>query len=288
METRIGISGWRYGPWRKIFYPRDLPQSKELYFASRELNSIEINGTFYASQSPKSFQKWYAETPSDFIFSIKGPRYITHIRRLRDIETPLANFFGSGVLYLEEKLGPILWQFPPSFCFEEERIEDFFRLLPRNFKEAHELIQKADRGEKAFPEGAERSHRVLRYAMEVRHHSFENPAFIDLLRRYDIALVLADTAGRWPYMEDLTSNFIYLRLHGDEELYAGGYGAPTLRWWADRIKIWRRGREPKNALTMGGKAKAAKERDIYLYFDNDIKIKAPFDAKALSRILSKS
>lgn len=287
METRIGISGWRYAPWRGIFYPEDLKQNQELHFASRQVNSIEINGSFYATQRPESYQKWYRETPKNFIFSVKGPRYITHIRRLKDIELPLANFFGSGVLHLKEKLGPFLWQFPPNFIFDEQRLKDFFQMLPRTFKQAVQLANKADRLTPSYPEELKNSNKKIRHAMEVRHHSFENPFFIELLRKYNVALVFADTAGRWPYIEDITSDFLYLRLHGDEELYTSGYDDSTLLWWADRIERWKKGQTPRDALTLGDEPTSRQERDVFVYFDNDVKVRAPRDASTLWNMLSR-
>lgn len=287
METRIGISGWRYAPWRGIFYPEDLKQNKELHFASRRVNTIEINGSFYATQRPESYQKWYQDTPPDFVFSVKGPRYITHIRRLKDIELPLANFFGSGVLHLKEKLGPFLWQFPPNFIFNEERLEEFFTKLPRTFKQAAHLADKADRLEPSYPPELRNSNQKIRHAMEVRHHSFENPFFIELLRKFNVALVFADTAGRWPYLEDITSDFLYLRLHGDEELYTSGYDDSTLLWWADRIELWKKGDAPKDALTLVDRQPHQKARDVYVYFDNDVKVRAPHDAATLNKMLSR-
>jgi Uncharacterized conserved protein len=287
METRIGISGWRFEPWRNVFYPKDLIQKKELFYASRQLNSIEINGTFYATQSPQSFQLWFDETPNDFQFSIKCPRYITHIRRLKDVKTPMANFFASGVLNLRHKIGAFLWQLPPNFRFDEERLEDFFKLLPRTIGEAIELAGYADRYTPTIPAEGLKKNTKLHHALEVRHASFENPDFIKLLRRYNVALVFADTAGKWPYMEDLTADFIYLRLHGDEEIYKSGYDESTLNWWADRIKTWKRGSQPKDALTISLDAPKRLSRDVFCYFDNDIKVRAPFDAKSLSGKLAK-
>src|SRR4051812_11232870 len=142
LQTRIGISGWNYGPWRGTFYPPDLAHRRELEYASRRLNSIEINGTFYSLQRPQSFRKWYDETPEGFVFSIKGGRFITHIKKLKDVEMPLANFLASGVLLLKEKLGPILWQFPPGFAFNAARFEAFFELLPRTTKAAAALARR--------------------------------------------------------------------------------------------------------------------------------------------------
>lgn len=285
MELRIGISGWVYPPWRKIFYPEGLAQKKELFYASRQVNSIEINGSFYHYQKPASYQKWFSETPDDFCFSVKGPQYITHIRRLNDVQMPLANFFASGVLYLEKKLGAFLWQFPPSLVFNEERFEEFFKLLPRTFAEAVEMADLSDRFQADYPDSFRASKKRLRHAVEIRNHSFENPFFIELLRKYKIALVFADTAGRWPYMEDVTTDFLYLRLHGDEELYKSGYNDESLLWWADRVKIWSKGKIPKDSLNLLDQEIPQQERDIYIYFDNDIKVRAPVDAQTLTKML---
>lgn len=285
-DVRIGISGWRYEPWRGDFYPTELTQKNELYYASRQVSSIEINGSFYATQSPKSYKTWAAATPDDFVFSVKCPRYITHIRRLKDVREPLSNFFASGVLHLDKKLGAFLWQFPPSFRFDEERVEEFFKMLPTHFKEAVALAEESERYDAEYPKEFARSNRPLHHAMEVRNHSFENPDFIKLLRKYNVALVLADTAGKWPYMEDITADFMYLRLHGDEELYASGYDKSTLRWWADRIELWEAGRQASDALTISeDKPPAAKSRNIYVYFDNDMKVRAPYDARTLMGLL---
>lgn len=288
MSIRVGISGWRFPPWRQVFYPKGLIQKDELHFASRQVNSIEINGSFYATQSPQSYKKWYAETPDDFVFSVKGPRYITHIRRLKDIKLPLANFYASGVLHLQEKLGPMLWQFPPNFIFHEDRLEEFFKLLPRDFKSAVKLAQQSDRYEPDYPESAVRSNLKLRHSIEIRNHSFETPFFIQLLKKYDVALVFADTAGRWPYMEDVTSDFVYLRLHGDEELYTSGYGEEMLKWWSERVKAWSTGKKPEHSFELIEQSPNKKDTDVYVYFDNDVKVHAPFDAQKLLRLLKVS
>jgi uncharacterized protein YecE (DUF72 family) len=282
MATRIGISGWRYEPWRKIFYPEDLAQHRELEFASRAFPSIEINGSFYSLQSPASWAAWYAATPADFVFSVKGPRYITHILRLKGIVKPLANFFASGVFNLREKLGPILWQFPPHFHYNAGRFEEFFELLPRDTEQALKLARRRDTRMHGRSVLRIDANRPLRHAVEIRHQSFVNAEFIAQLRRHGIAMVVADTAGKWPYLEDVTADFLYLRLHGDEELYASGYSDTALARWAERIKCWSAGSEPDDAHRIAETPPAPRtQRDVYCYFDNDMKVRAPYDARRL-------
>lgn len=280
-ELRIGISGWRYAPWRKVFYPEDLPQKRELEYASRKLNSIEINGSFYSLQRPQSYQQWFDATPDHFVFSVKGGQYITHMRRLRDIEEPLANFFASGLLALKQKLGPILWQFPPHLQYDPDRFAAFFNLLPRSTSDAARL----GKSHSAFLKGRTYlridEDRPLRHAVEIRHPSFLVPDFLKLLRKEKVAFVFADTAGHWPYTEDLTADFVYLRLHGDAELYASGYSDSALDWWADRLRLWTKGDEPKDARHLLAPARRRKH-DAFVYFDNDIKVHAPFDAMKLA------
>jgi uncharacterized protein YecE (DUF72 family) len=283
--ARIGISGWRYTPWRGVFYPTNLAQHRELEFASRAFSTIEINGSFYSLQTPSSYAAWYAATPPGFVFSVKGPRYVTHILRLKNVEKPLANFFASGIFNLREKLGPMLWQFPASLHFKEEVFAEFFELLPRDTGAALRLARRRDarmHGRSCLRIDAVRP---LRHAIEIRHTSFASDAFIALLRKHDVALVVADTAGTWPYLEDVTSDFLYLRLHGDQELYASGYTDAALDRWADRIRAWSRGSEPRDARhATSAPRPAAKSRDVYCYFDNDVKVRAPFDA---DRLMSK-
>jgi uncharacterized protein YecE (DUF72 family) len=283
----IGISGWTYEPWRGTFYPEDLPQKRELEYASRQLNSIEINGTFYSLQKPGSFRTWYEQTPDDFVFSLKGGRFITHIRRLRDIETPLANFFASGVLALKQKLGPILWQFPPNFKFDAERFEPFFELLPHDTEAAAELACKHDKNWKGEVCLETDQRRPVRHAVEFRHDSFLTPDFVKLLRKHKIALVAADTAGLHPYAEDVTADFVYLRLHGAEEIYVSGYTDEALNRWADRIRAWSTGGQPADAkVVLDQPPPKCKSRDVYAYFDNDVKVRSPADAKSLAKLLS--
>lgn len=278
-DLRIGISGWRYPPWRGVFYPRGLAQHRELAYASRAMRSVEINGSFYSLQRPSSYECWYGETPDDFVFAVKGGRFITHNKKLRDCEQPLANFFAQGVLGLEEKLGPILWQLPPQLSFDAERMEAFFSILPRSTLAAAELARRHDARLKHGTYLDVQADRPLRYTIEVRHPSFVDPAFVSLLRRHGIALCIADTAGTWPYVEDVTADFVYVRLHGAKRLYASGYGRAELDRWAQRIACWRDGTEPADAVLAGPRARRSrKKRDVFVYFDNDVKVRAPFDA----------
>jgi uncharacterized protein YecE (DUF72 family) len=266
-DVHIGISGWRYAPWRGVFYPLGLRQRDELAFASRMLPTIEINGSFYSLQRPERYAEWHDATPDDFVFALKGSRYITHMSRLKEIRTPLANFLASGVLALGAKLGPFLWQFPPQMPYLPERFDAFFGLLPHDTDAALALARQHDhRLDGRALLTADRK-RPLRHAVEIRHPSFIDPGFVALLRKHRIALVVADTAGRWPLLEDLTADFVYLRLHGDEELYASGYTTEALQKWAEKIRGWR-----------------CAGHDVYAYFDNDIKVKAPRDAMALARM----
>jgi len=287
-SINIGISGWRYAPWRGVFYPEDLTQDRELEFASRAMQSIEINGSFYNLQRPESYQKWYDATPRGFVFSIKAPRYITHILRLREIEIPVANFFASGVFNLREKLGPILWQFPPSFKFDAASFENFLKKLPHDTTAAVALAQHHD----AHVDGrmqltSEKKWRI-RHAVEIRNRSFVVAEFVDLLRAYNVALVVADTAGKWPLFENITSDFMYLRLHGDVELYASGYSDTALKFWAERIAVWHRGGQVRDArlIDTDKPERSGKKRHIFCYFDNDIKVHAPFDAIKLRELIT--
>lgn len=285
-RIHIGISGWRYKGWRKIFYPPGLAQGRELEFAAKTFSSIELNGSFYSLQRPESYSRWYRETPDSFVFSIKGSRYITHMRRLRAVEIPLANFLASGLFHLGHKMGPFLWQFPPGFRYDAGLMENFFRLLPRTPREAAALARKRAPFMKGRCRLAVGKSGKLRHAVEIRHESFCTPSFVDLLRRHNVALVVADTAGRWPFREDVTADFVYIRLHGDKELYASGYTEESLDRWAKRIRAWSRGSESETGERISEKPpKKRASRDIYCYFDNDIKVRAPFDALRLSEKL---
>jgi uncharacterized protein YecE (DUF72 family) len=274
-DVRVGISGWRYPAWRSVFYPEGLPQHRELAFASRAFRTIEINGSFYSLQRPSSYLTWYDEAPAGFVFAVKGSRFITHNKKLRDCVRPLANFFASGVLALEDKLGPILWQLPPQLGFDAERIEGFFASLPRTTAAAAELARGHDERIKHGAYVDVRGDWPIRYALEVRHESFHDPAFPALLAKANVAVCVASAAGPWPYLEDVTADFVYVRLHGATQLYASGYSSAELDVWADRIDGWRRGRP---------RAHERRERphDVYVYFDNDAQVRAPFDAMNLA------
>jgi uncharacterized protein YecE (DUF72 family) len=281
-DIRIGISGWTYQGWRGPFYPDDLPHRRELEFAARQFNAIEINGTFYSLQRPDSFRRWRDETPDGFRFAVKGSRFITHMKQLRDVATPLANFFASGILRLEEKLGPILWQFSDRMRHDADRFARFLDLLPRSSAEATRLARRHDARLTGRASYHTETDRPVRHALEIRHPSFLVPEFVALLRSHGVALVFSDAATEWPYTEDVTTDFVYLRLHGAEELYASGYDAASLDRWADRVRSWTRGREPTDASRAGPAAPAADRRDAWVFFDNDAKVHAPFDAMELA------
>jgi len=267
------VSGWLYAPWRGHFYPAKLPQRRELEYAAGIFKSIEINGSFYSLQRRESWQRWYAETPDDFVFAVKGSRYLTHMLRLRDAERALANFFAQGVLALKQKLGPILWQLPPQMSFDPQRIDEFLYALPRDTGGALSLARGHD------ARLAEREYleidtvRPLRHAMEIRHRSFVDPRFIAMLRKHNVALVVAETAQRWPLPCDVTADFVYLRFHGPDALespYRGTYGPRRLWRWERRCRGW---------LDHG--------LDVYAYFNNDWYGSAVTDATWLRDALAR-
>jgi uncharacterized protein YecE (DUF72 family) len=280
---RIGISGWRYSPWRGgAFYPKGLPQRRELEYASRVLPSIELNGSFYSLQRPENYAAWYDATPPGFVFSVKGSRYITHMLRLSNVETALANFFASGIANLRDKLGPFLWQLPPNFSYDAGKLDRFLGMLPRDTDEASALARRRDAKVKGRARITFGPARRLRHAMEVRNDTFVDPSFIALLRKHGVAFVIADTAGKWPQYEDVTADFAYIRLHGDEELYRSAYMEGALQRWAARIRCWSQGTEPSDARRIADKAAARRRsRDVFCYFDNTDKVEAPDNARRL-------
>lgn len=262
---RIGTSGWVYRAWRGVFYPKGLVQRRELEHISGLMTSVELNGSFYSLQRPSSYRAWAAQTPDDFVFAIKGGRFVTHLKQLRDVEVPLANFFASGVLVLEEKLGPFLWQLPPRLAYDPDRLATFFDLLPRTTAAAAKL---AERHDERLPEErtwtTTETDRPLRHALEVRHPTYLRPEFFDLLRAHDIGLVVSHSAGVYPYLEDVTADFAYVRLHGNQALYVGSYTDAELDEWAARVRAW------------------SADHDVYVYFDNDTDAAAPHDAIRLA------
>lgn len=265
-DAHIGISGWTYPPWRGTFYPPKLPHKRELAYAASRLGSIEVNGTFYGLLKPDSFRRWVDETPDGFVLAVKGSRFITHLKKLADVDVPLANFLASGVLALGDRLGPLLWQLPPNLGYDADRLVDFFARLPRTLGAAAELAAGHDQRitEDRALLTTDRPDHPIRHALEVRHDSFRTPALAELLRAHDIALVWADNPGTWPVLDEATTDFRYVRLHGDTELYASGYTDEALDTWAERIGGW---------LAAG--------QDVYVYCDNDAKVRAPYDAMGL-------
>lgn len=269
-RTLIGISGYDYKAWRGRFYPDDLPARRWLEFASRRFNSIELNGTFYSLKSPAVFQRWVREVPDDdFVFAIKGGRFITHNLKLRNAEHAMGNFFASGVLALGAKTGPFLWQLPATYGFDRARMDTFMRALPRSSGDGERTARQHDHRLRADPLLTAAADVPYRHAFEVRHESYFCDEFYDLLREHDCAFVVADTAGKFPYAEVVTSDFVYVRLHGSRQLYVSGYTDDELDAWAKKIVQWRR-----------------TGRDVYVYFDNDAKVHAPFDAARLAERVS--
>ena len=261
----IGISGYDYKGWRGRFYPEALPARRWLEYASRVFDSIELNGTFYSLKSPDVFRRWAAETPGDFTFAVKGGRFLTHNLKLRNAEASLGNFFASGVLALGRRTGPFLWQLPATYRFDAERLRGFLALLPRTSREAEGVASWHD---ERLRRGAIVEADVdvpYRHAFEVRHESYFHEEFYALLREHGVGWVIADTAGKFPYAEEVTADFVYVRLHGSQELYASGYTDAELDAWAAKLARWR-----------------GEGRDVYVYFDNDAKVHAPFDAKRLA------
>ena len=267
MAIYVGISGYDYKGWRGRFYPDGLRAADWLAYASGIFNSIELNGTFYSLKSPDVFRRWTAATPPDFVFAVKGGRFITHNLKLARAEGALANFFASGVLALGRKTGPFLWQLPATYRFDRGRVERFLAGLPRDSAEAARLAEGHDH---RLRRGALTETDVVvpyRHAFEVRHPSYFVDEFYDLLRAYGIGFVIADTAGKFGYAEEVTADFVYVRLHGSRELYVSGYTDEELDGWAERALEWN-----------GGPGRG---HDVYIYVDNDAKVHAPHDARRL-------
>jgi uncharacterized protein YecE (DUF72 family) len=254
---RVGIGGWVFKPWRGTFYPQKLPQARELAHASRAVTTIEINGTFYGSQRPESFRRWAAETPDDFVFSLKGPRFTTHRGVLAEAGPSIERFFASGVLELKSKLGPILWQLPPTKAFAAEDFAAFLALLPQ-----------------------ERDGRPIRHAVEVRHESFCGGEFVALMRQFSVAIALIDSPAH-PLIADVTSDFAYLRLQRTTEEIETGYAAADLKTWAKRARVFADGGAPADLSTLAPPPAAKAKRDVFVYMISGAKVRAPAAAQAL-------
>ncbi len=254
---RIGVGGWTYEPWRGVFYPAELTQKRELEYASRHLTSIEINGTFYGSQKPETFAKWHDETPADFVFSLKAPRYATHRKTLAEAGKSVERFYSSGVMCLKDKLGPVNWQLPPNKKFEPGDFAAFLGLLPR-----------------------ELDGRALRHVVEVRHASFRSEDFVALAREHGVAVVIAGDS-EYPQIADPTASFVYARIMGTREGCEFGYPADELDRWAARAKAWASGGLPKGLEFVGAARSDGRPRDVYLYVISGHKVRNPAAAMAL-------
>ena len=254
---RVGIGGWVFKPWRGTFYPESLQQARELEHASRAVTTIEINGTFYGSQKPESFRRWAAETPDDFVFSLKGPRFTTHRGVLAEAGPSVERFFGSGVLELKEKLGPVLWQLPPGKAFESADFAAFLALLPQQL-----------------------DGRPIRHAIEVRHQSFCVPEFVTLMRQFKAAIALVDSDSH-PLIPDVTSDFSYLRLQRTSEEIDTGYAKADLAAWAKRARAFADGGVPADLAPLAPAAGAKAKRDVFIYMISGAKVRAPAAAQAL-------
>jgi uncharacterized protein YecE (DUF72 family) len=256
-KIRIGVGGWTYEPWRGTFYPENLPQKRELEHASRQLTSIEINGTYYGSQKPASYTKWHDETPDDFVFSLKAPRYAMNRTVLAEAGGTITRFFNSGVTELKEKLGPINWQFLPTKKFDAADFEAFLQLLPREI-----------------------AGRRLRHAVEVRHESFRTPEFIALARKYGVAVVIAGDSG-YPQIADLTAPFVYARIMGTKATETVGYSDAQLVRWAERARAWVSGSVADDLEYVEPRAGDGEPRDVFLYVISGHKVLNPAAATSL-------
>lgn len=279
----IGTSGWDYDDWQGNFYPDHLPKHRRLEFACRALNSIEHNGTFYGMARPSTYRKWYDQARPTVCYAIKAPRFITHVKRLKNIHAPLANFFASGVLELKERLGPILWQLPGSVHYDKGTLESFLALLPKDFHQAATLGRGHDDKLKSEPALRVVHNHRIRHALEIRHESFLCDDCIYQLKRHNVALVASDGAGHWPYVEQITAGFVYVRLHGATNLYQSNYDEQALDRWGQRIGIWQHGGEPRGAARCSNvPPPKRKARDVYVYFDNTYQGRAPANAQSLA------
>jgi uncharacterized protein YecE (DUF72 family) len=282
--VRVGTSGWTYDSWQDTFFPAGLARRRRLEYLASRLDTAEINGTFYSLQRASSFRTWAEATPEHFRFAVKGSRYITHMKKLRDVEEPLGRFLASGLLALGPKLGPVLWQLPPNLHWDPDRVEGFLRLLPHTTGEAAALARGHEE-RVPDPWTATDEDRPLRYALEIRHPSYRSPELVALLRAHDVALVVSDGAGEFPRFDDVTAGLVYVRLHGQTELYRGSYDGSALDTWAARARAWAAGEVPVSPDTIAPDqpgAPSPQGREVLVYFDNDADGYAPRDALALA------
>jgi uncharacterized protein YecE (DUF72 family) len=277
---RLGTAGWVFEPWRKSYYPEGLKQKDELAYSSARLGNIEINATFYSHQKAASFQNWASQVPPGFVFTVKGHQLVTHIKRLKDIELPLANFFASGVMALGDKLGPFCWQLPGNSKYDPERMETFLSLLPQTPEALVALAAKTDYGKNPPYLDATGITRV-RHAIEVRHESFADPRFIDQLRAHNVALVVADTAD-WPYA-DQTADFAYARLQGapGKKSYSPAERDQRAGW----LRAWSEGKPAEGAPLVAAADAAPADRDVFAFFVSTDKENAPHNARAVMATL---
>jgi uncharacterized protein YecE (DUF72 family) len=253
----VGIGGWTYEPWRGVFYPKSLPHTRELAYAAAHLTSIEVNGTFYRTQSRDTYRKWASEVPEQFIFSLKGPRYAVNRRVLKEAGDSIKRFLDSGITELGTHLGPLLWQFAPTKKYDEADFGGFLELLPKTF-----------------------DGRPLRHVVEVRHDSFKTAAFIALLRSFEIPVVFAEH-DTYPAIADITGDFVYARLQKGSEKLKAGYPPKALDGWAARAETWAQGSEPKDLPRVAGASTKKQTRDAFIYFIHEAKVRAPAAAMAL-------
>ncbi|WRS29750.1 DUF72 domain-containing protein [Actinomycetaceae bacterium MB13-C1-2] len=256
--ARIGTSGWKYPEWRGKFYPKGLVQRLELSYFAQRIHSLELNGPFYGLMRPSTYQNWASEVPDGFRYAVKGWKTVSHLRRLRDVEKPLSDFFASGLLELGDKLGPVLWQLPPSLRFDAPTLNDFLKQLPATTAEAAGIagVSAPDRSVQ------------LRYALEPRNQTFSDPEAVAILKEHDVAMVTSDNPDRFPIFHEVTASFAYFRLHGTPKMYYSDYSDEQLAVWAGAM----------TRLLQEG-------RDVYCYFDNTAGGRAPYNAMSLAEVL---